>query len=219
MKKTTDIYKPYSPVVQIGDRAESITDIAVNQAKLIEYKLPEQKIDILTSARETATSLIKSGFNGYVVANENEICIMDTDDKNTAQKVWRWNENGFGFSNTGYNGTYGTAMTMDGKIAAYFITAGILRGIEILNGGGTFRVSPGGTVTASAIDIIGGTINIHAENGENDIISLNSGESHLHITPKFFRLINPNCNTVQIDGSIIRGYSYFWNVHLMQHLH
>lgn len=96
MKKTTDIYKPYSPVVQIGDRWESITDIAVNQAKMLEYKLPEQKLDILNSAKENATNLIKSGFNGYVVANGNEICIMDTDDKNTAQKVWRWNENGFG---------------------------------------------------------------------------------------------------------------------------
>lgn len=164
-KKTTDIYKPYSPVVQIGDKAESITDIAVNQAKLIEYKLPEQKIEILASARETATNLIKSGFNGYVVANENEICIMDTSDKNTAQKVWRWNENGFGFSNTGYNGTYGTAMTMDGAIVADFITAGILRGIEIKNGDGTFHVSPDGKVTASAVNITGGEINIQNENG------------------------------------------------------
>lgn len=210
MKKTTDIYKPYSPVVQIGDKTESITDIAVNQAKLIEYKLLEQKIDILTSAKATASNLIKSGFNGYVVANENEICIMDTKDKNTAQKVWRWNENGFGFSNTGYNGTYGTAMTMDGKIVADFITAGILRGIEISNGDGTFHVSPDGTVSASAMNITGGTINIHAENGINDVISLNHGNNHLHITPNFFRIITPDRNTIQMDGSIIHGYSYFW---------
>ncbi|MDE6519232.1 MAG: phage tail protein [Ruminococcus sp.] len=216
MKKTTDIYKPYSPVVQIGDKTESITDIAVNQAKLIEYKLPEQKINILTSAKETATNLIKSGFNGYVVANENEICIMDTNDKNTAQKVWRWNENGFGFSNTGYNGTYGTAMTMDGKIVADFITAGILRGIEISNGDGTFHVSPDGKVTASAMNITGGTINIQAENSINDIISLNHGNNHLHITPSFFRVINPNRNAVQIDGSVIRGYSYFWEGELTE---
>lgn len=166
MKKTTDIYKPYSPVVQIGDKTESITDIAVNQAKLIEYKLPEQKIDILTSAKETATNLIN------VVANENKICIMDTKDKNTAQKVWRWNENGFGFSNTGYNGTYGTAMTMDGKIVADFITAGILRGIEISNGDGTFHVSPDGTVSASAMNITGGSVNIKTETENLSVIDL-----------------------------------------------
>lgn len=211
MKKTTDIYKPYSPTVQIGDRAESITDIAVNQAKMLEYKLPEQKIDILTSARENATNLIKSGFNGYVVANGNEICIMDTDDKNTAQKVWRWNENGFGFSNTGYDGTYGTAMTMDGAIVADFITAGILRGIEIKNGDGTFHVSPDGKVTASAINITGGTINIQTESSKNDVISLNYGDSHLHIKPTYFMIINPNHNAINIAGDAIRGYSYFWN--------
>ena len=210
MKKTTDIYKPYSPVVQIGDKTESITDIAVNQAKLIEYKLPEQKIDILTSAKETATNLIKSGFNGYVVANENEICIMDTNDKNTAQKVWRWNENGFGYSDSGYNGTYRTAITNDGAIVADFITAGVLRGIEIKNGDGTFHVSPDGTVSASAMNITGGTINIHAENGENDVISLSCGDNHLHIAPNIFRVINQNRNAVQIIGSMIRGFSYFW---------
>lgn len=240
-KKTTDIYKPYSPVVQIGDKAESITDIAVNQAKLIEYKLPEQKIEILNSAKENATNLIKSGFNGYVVANENEICIMNTNDKNTAQNVWRWNENGFGFSNNGYNGTYGTAMTMDGAIVADFITAGILRGIEIKNGDGTFHVSPdgkvtasavnitggeiniqnengndtfrvsaGGKVTASAINITGGTINIRTENDTNDVISLNYGDSHLYIGPTYFRITNPNRNSIIVSGNAVRGYSYAW---------
>lgn len=210
IKKTTDIYKPYSPVVQIGDKTESITDIAVNQAKLIEYKLPEQKIDILTSAKATASNLIKSGFNGYVVANENEICIMDTKDKNTAQKVWRWNENGFGFSNTGYNGTYGTAMTMDGAIVADFITAGILRGIEIKNGDGTFSVSPDGTVSASAMNITGGTINIQATSDINDIISLSHDGNNMCIRPGYFRAKSSNNNAVQIDGRDIRGYSYIW---------
>ena len=33
----------------------------------------------------------------------------------------------FGYSNTGYDGTYTTAITMDGGIVADFITAGILR--------------------------------------------------------------------------------------------
>lgn len=211
MKKTTDIYKPYSPVVQIGDKTESITDIAVNQTKLIEYKLPEQKIDILTSAKETATNLIKSGFSGYVVANENEICIMDTNDKNTAQKVWRWNENGFGYSDSGYNGTYRTAITNDGAIVADFITAGVLRGIEISNGDGTFSVSPDGTVSASAMNITGGTINIQTESDINDIISLNYGDSHLHIKPSYFTIINPNRNAINIAGNAIYGYSYFWN--------
>lgn len=160
MKRTVDIYKPYSPMVEIGDKAERITDISVRTAQLIEYELPQQKLDILASAKATATDLINAGINGYVVVNPNEILIMDTLDKATATKVWRWNSGGFGYSNTGYNGEYGTAMTMDGAIVADFITAGVLRGLEIVNGDGTFRVDTDGKVKASAVDITGGSINV-----------------------------------------------------------
>lgn len=51
---------------------------------------------------------------------------MDTDSPETAQKVWRWNLNGLGYSSTGINGTYQTAMTQDGQIVADFITAGTM---------------------------------------------------------------------------------------------
>ena len=73
-----------------------------------------------------ATDLIKNGINGYVVVNKNEILIMDTDNKETAVNVWRWNSGGLGFSSNGYNGTYSTAMTKDGKIVADMITAGVM---------------------------------------------------------------------------------------------
>jgi hypothetical protein len=49
---------------------------------------------------------------------------MDTDDVNTARKVWRWNLNGLGYSNTGYNGTYATAITMDGQIVGERLVGG-----------------------------------------------------------------------------------------------
>ena len=60
------------------------------------------------------------------MTRKNEILIMDTADKNTAKKVWRWNAGGLGYSKTGYNGTYGTAITMNGAIVADFITTGTL---------------------------------------------------------------------------------------------
>src|SRR5574344_1456557 len=64
--------------------------------------------------------------NSHVVVRKNEILIMDTDDINTAQKVWRFNVNGLGYSSTGYHGEFGLAMTMDGSIVADYITAGTL---------------------------------------------------------------------------------------------
>lgn len=82
---------------------------------------------ILQQAKDSASLLIKSGLrNSHVIVRENEILIMDTKDINTATKVWRWNNQGLGFSSTGYNGTYGTAITNDGQIVADFITTGIL---------------------------------------------------------------------------------------------
>ena len=174
MKRTVDIYKPYKPNVEIGDKAERITDVATRTAQLIEYEIPKQKLDILASAKATATDLIRAGISGYVVVNENEICIMDTPNKETATKVWRWNSGGFGYSNTGYDGEYGTAMTMNGAIVADFITAGVLRGLEIVNGDGTFHVDTDGNVTATSIDINNGngTFHVH-DDGSVDASAIN----------------------------------------------
>jgi len=173
IKRTVDIYKPYAPEVEIGDKFERITDLSVRTAHLIEYEMPQQKIDILASAKATATALITTGITGYVVVNGNEILIMDTPDKATATKVWRWNSGGFGYSSTGYNGTYGTAITMNGAIVADFITAGVLRGIEILNGNGTFHVDENGNVTASAFTMTGGRIDMTTNSQSYDAINLN----------------------------------------------
>lgn len=181
MKCTVDIYKPYKPDVQIGDKAETITSIATQTASLIEYELPKQRIDILASARATATALIEAGINGYVVVNGNEILIMDTNNKETATHVWRYNLGGWGVSHTGYHGTYTMAATLDGGFTADFITAGVLRGLEITNGNGTFHVAPNGAVTASAIDITGGSINISTASESFDVISL-SHESQQYDT-------------------------------------
>lgn len=60
-----------------------------------------------------------------------EIIICDTDDLSTAQDVWLWNKAGLAHSSTGYNGTYTTAITADGKIVADFIQTGTLRAIDI----------------------------------------------------------------------------------------
>lgn len=97
---------------------------------------------VLAQAVANATNLIVSGNDGHVVQDENGISIMDTTDKNTAVEVWRWNVNGLGFSSTGWNGPFGTAITKDGKIVADYITTGKLSGDSMLMdlNAGTFRL-------------------------------------------------------------------------------
>lgn len=82
------------------------------------------KSEILEEARENASQLIHSATNGHVVTTADEQLIMDTADKKTARKLWRWNLNGLGYSKTGYNGTYDTAITMDGQIVGERLVSG-----------------------------------------------------------------------------------------------
>ena len=94
---------------------------------------------ILEQAQNNATELITTAMGGYVYKTQNELYIMDNADPLLAQKVWRWNINGLGYSSTGINGTYGLAMTMDGSIVADFITSGHLN-TNVIEGYGSLTL-------------------------------------------------------------------------------
>ena len=192
LKRTVDIYKPYKPKIEIGEKTERITDLQVRTARLIEYDLPQQKIDILASARQNATNALNSATPGHIVIDKakGEILIMDTPDIATAQKIWRWNSSGWGYTNEGYSGTYKLAATLDGGFVADFITAGVIRGLEILNGDGTFHVYPDGTAEAKNLKITGGSINIQTDDQNYDMIDLTSGVCQSQMTPMQFYIRN-----------------------------
>lgn len=184
IKRTVNIFQPYQPVIEIGDKTEKITDIATQTRKYVEYEIPKQKSEILQQAQANTTALLNNATKGYIfIDNENgELLIMDTPDKSTATKVWRWNSSGFAYSNQGYDEGYFVGMTRDGGIIADRITSGTITGIAFNNGNGTFRVTSTGEVTASAIQITGGKINISTNNENYDAIMLNCtyGASYRH---------------------------------------
>lgn len=109
----------------------------------------------LEAAILRATELITGARGGFVKfvydANENpqEILIMDTPDIATAQKIWRWNMAGLGYSSTGYNGQFTTAITADGEIVADFITTGTMSAERIR--AGAFNIT-GGQIQIEAIE-------------------------------------------------------------------
>jgi hypothetical protein len=110
-----------------------------------------------TEIENSIRSITDNGY-GYVLlhsssntAHIDEILILcDSPNINTAKKIWRWNKNGLGYSSTGYNGTYGLAMTMLGQIVASMVKTGTLRAIQINNPGDNFYVTPSGVVTAKS---------------------------------------------------------------------
>lgn len=120
---------PASSTITLGNTSKTtITGRSVSQNNELLARiesLPTQS-NILGLARDNATALINAQTTGHVTTRPNEILIMDHKDKNSAQRLWRWNINGLGYSRTGINGPYGLAMTMDGAIVADFITTGVL---------------------------------------------------------------------------------------------
>ncbi|WP_256859874.1 phage tail spike protein [Bacillus cereus] len=131
----------------LGNYKESFADIT-GRVDNIENNVNNMESSILEQARENATNLINSGFGGHVRIYPERILIMDKADERTAKKVWQWNINGFGYSSTGINGPYNTAITMDGRIVADFITTGTLNGNLVRGGeivGSTIRTDGGST--------------------------------------------------------------------------
>ena len=131
--------------------------------------LPQQLNNYLQKAKEDATNLINNGFGGYVWYTPNAIYIMDTEDINTAQKIWVWNKNGLGYSSTGINGEFKLAMTSDGSFVADFITTGIMSADRVRTGN---LISTDGTVD---IDLNNGFIKIQSQENENATIIDSSG--------------------------------------------
>lgn len=146
-------------IVQIERTADAAVETAVSRS---------------TAAVNSATDLITGNSGGYVVLHKGadgkpyEILVMNTEDINTATKVWRWNNAGWGYSSSGYAGPYTLAATQNGAIVADFITAGTLNAnvikagvISDLAGKNSINMETGdatfqGTVTGS--EIVGSTL-------------------------------------------------------------
>ena len=124
----TDMFEKF----EIGTIQKTIANTINQTEKKVEEVNPSS---ILSEAKQDATNLINGALGGYIYLDyeTGNLYIMDTDNPQTAQKVWRWNLNGLGYSSTGINGTYGIAMTMDGQIVADFITTGTLS-TSVING-------------------------------------------------------------------------------------
>ncbi|MED2760255.1 phage tail spike protein [Bacillus thuringiensis] len=140
--KYDPIKKEYLDIT-IGNFKESFTDVS-RKVDLVQEEVSNMPSSILDAAKANATSLINSGFGGHVRFYPERVLIMDTKDEKSAKKVWQWNLNGLGYSSTGVNGPYGTAITSDGRIVADFITAGILSGNLVQGGeitGSTLKTS------------------------------------------------------------------------------
>lgn len=125
--------------IELGEARSRFASTLVEMNQQTTQEIAEAKTE-LQNAIDAATSAITGTNGGYLKINSNsdgqpyELLIMDTPDISTATKIWRWNLGGLGYSSTGYAGTFGTAITMNGAIVADYITAGTMSANRIRTG-------------------------------------------------------------------------------------
>lgn len=138
------------------------------------FESPTQKIERVYKGLEKAvldaTNKITGNSGGYVKmrdtnndGNPDEILILDREDIHIAEKVWRWNKEGLGYSHNpagnAYNGPYAIAITADGQINADFIATGTLKLGGYNNTSGKFVLYGNSNEPICTMDKEGLTIN------------------------------------------------------------
>ncbi len=149
IKYKYDCIKDRYAFIELGD-FKSVTSYSTDNI----VKQIQSKFKAADTAIDHATNVITGNKGGYVIIRRYpngkpyEILIMDTEDINTAQDVLRINNDGIGFSRNGYNGPYGTAMTIDGHIVADFMDTGTLTTILLISD--NYQVDSNGKITQGA---------------------------------------------------------------------
>lgn len=145
-------------VVELGNFKNNLASALSNISNGLNNlkALQAQDKSSLQQAIDNATTLLTTALGGYVLKRENEILIMDTKDPMTATKVWRWNLNGLGYSDTGINGPYETAITMDGSIVGSFLTVHSVTADHLESGIGQSLDLSSNTSVRIAVGQIGG---------------------------------------------------------------
>lgn len=166
---------PENTQFKMGDSVQvSLTSVnnQTNAAVLEKIENLPKAHSILKEAKENATEIMNMATTGYITITRDEygsdtLYISNVRDYTKADKLWKWNMNGLGYSNDGGK-TFGLAITMDGSIVADYINTGVLNADVIRAGvlkdiSGNFSLDmETGTLTMKkgSIDIGGGNFTV-----------------------------------------------------------
>ena len=160
--------------------------------------------------------------NSYAIYEGDKILVVDALPKETARNVMKISSGGIGFSNSGINGTFTSAWTLDGtlnmqEINAINLTASLIKGGTLKLGGtdeehganGTFKLYDEANTLIALMDK--GGLTVYAKNGE--YVKLNAEEGFVGYDAKgnrvywadgeTFHMRNAEVeNQIQIAGKI-----------------
>ena len=170
--------------IEFGNFKKEIKNFAQEVASLARVesdKKLENTSALLKSQLTSATASINSVLSAsYVINSGNDILVVDRLPKEEAMYCLKINSLGIGFSNTGIDGTFTSAWTIDGtlnmqatnviNLTASLIKGGTLRLGGINNASGTFELYDNANKLIALMDKAG--LTVYATNG--DYVKLNA---------------------------------------------
>lgn len=153
----------------IADQQQQIDDLTQNPTLSSAFKKAVTSLtQTILGAKGGSVRFLDSDGDG----EPDTLYIADDPDPSKAQKVWRFNYEGWGASENGYNGPFEIGATLNDGIVANFITAGVLNGDLIQTG--TIQ-SPNGRMTINLDQGRFSTWGISSLTGEEIIFNFNNG--------------------------------------------
>lgn len=116
--------------VEIGDIQNTLSGTIAGQKQEIQKKPSASQMEVIASQMVSKILGAKGGTVRFLDENgdgePDTLYIADHADPLQAQKVWRFNYEGWGASENGYNGPFELAATLEDGFYADFIAAGVL---------------------------------------------------------------------------------------------
>ena len=207
-----------------GDKFDTLTTMTSKKSKSFQMQLDKQP-ELIQAVVEHQSEIIRGVEGGYrydrLDSNGKplETIYMNSADVNTATQALRINQNGLGFwkqdpsdpTKTPLTGNYDYAWTIDGLLNTAYLTAQTITGLKFNNGNGTFEVDSNGNVTAKAITIKGGKINIETSNDQYDFLKLkcDNGQGsvwNMELTPLELKFTNSSIGGyIRLQAGVVAG--------------
>ena len=206
-----------------GDKFDTLTTMTSKKSKNFQMQLDKQP-ELIQAVVEHQSEIIRGVEGGYrydrLDSNGKplETIYMNSSDVDTATQALRINQNGIGFwkkpegsSDTPLTGNYDYAWTINGLLNTAYITAQTITGLKFNNGNGTFEVDSNGNVTAKAINIKGGKINIETSNDQYDFLKLkcDNGQGsvwNMELTPLELKFTNSSIGGyIRLQAGVVAG--------------
>lgn len=134
IKMEYDVLSKQYKSISLGESQTTLADsMSAQSTALLESPTQSE----LEKAIARSTKIITGGTGGEVILSSSsnatkpdELIILSESNPNWRTdpnaKMWRFNKNGLGFSNSGYNGVFETALTFDGYLVAERIDSGTI---------------------------------------------------------------------------------------------